>query len=100
MYRILGLTNLGKSSILKSKVNEYSIYSILKVSIWVLVFTLIMLAKEATHLIHLVTRFTEEIFSFLIACVFLTDALKKILYVMWLLVLCSLFNAIKLLFFC
>jgi hypothetical protein len=58
-----------------------------------------MLAKEATHLIHLVTRFTEEIFSFLIACVFLTDALKKILYVMWLLVLCSLFNTIKLLFF-
>jgi hypothetical protein len=49
-----------------------------KVSIWVLIFTLIMLATESTHVIHLVTRFTEEIFSFLIALVFLTDAIKKI----------------------
>lgn len=40
-----------------------------------------MLANESIHLIHLVTRFTEEIFAFLIACVFLTDALKKIIYV-------------------
>lgn len=48
---------------------------------WVLVFTLIMVAAEGIFLIHFVTRFTEEIFAILIACVFLTDAFKKIIKV-------------------
>ena len=48
------------------------------VSFWVLIFTLLMTAFEGVFLIHFVTRFTEEIFAFLIACVFLTDAFKKI----------------------
>lgn len=50
-------------------------------SAWVLIFTLGLLATESVHIIHNVTRFTEEIFAFLIACVFLTDAIKKIIYV-------------------
>ncbi|CAF0838647.1 unnamed protein product, partial [Brachionus calyciflorus] len=50
------------------------------VSFWVLIFTLIMLASEFVFVIHFVTRFTEEIFAFLIAIVFLADAIKKIFY--------------------
>lgn len=45
---------------------------------WVLIFTLIMLACEGVYVIRYVTRFTEEIFAFLIACVFLSDAVRKI----------------------
>ena len=52
-----------------------------QVAMWVLVFTLIMVAAEGIFLIHFVTRFTEEIFAILIACVFLTDAFKKIIKV-------------------
>jgi hypothetical protein len=37
-----------------------------------------MLAFEGVYIIKYVTRFTEEIFAFLIASVFLTDAFKKI----------------------
>jgi hypothetical protein len=37
-----------------------------------------MLGSEAVFIINSVTRFTEEIFAFLIACVFMADALKKI----------------------
>ena len=37
-----------------------------------------MLGLEAVFVINSVTRFTEEIFAFLIACVFMADALKKI----------------------
>ncbi len=37
-----------------------------------------MLGLEAVFVIHSVTRFTEEIFAFLIALVFLADAFKKI----------------------
>jgi hypothetical protein len=49
-----------------------------KVSIWVLIFTIIILATEGVYVIHYVTRFTEEIFAILIASVFIADALKKI----------------------
>lgn len=48
---------------------------------WVLIYTLIMLAWEGVYVIRYVTRFTEEIFAFLIATVFLADAAKKIYYV-------------------
>lgn len=48
---------------------------------WVLIFTLVMLACESVYIINYVTRFTEEIFAFLIASVFLTDAVKKIVKV-------------------
>ena len=34
-------------------------------------------AFEYIRVIHNVTRFTEEIFSFLIACCFLLDVIKK-----------------------
>lgn len=37
-----------------------------------------MLACEGVYVIRYVTRFTEEIFAFLIACVFLSDAVRKI----------------------
>lgn len=50
-------------------------------ALWVLLFSLILLATETVHIVHNVTRFTEEIFAFLIASVFLTDAIKKIIYV-------------------
>ena len=48
------------------------------VGLWVLLFTLVMLALEGVYIINYVTRFTEEIFAFLIASVFLADAGKKI----------------------
>lgn len=38
-----------------------------------------MLGFESIHIIQSVTRFTEEIFAFLIATVYLLDALKKII---------------------
>jgi len=38
-----------------------------------------MLACEGVYIINYVTRFAEEIFAFLIASVFLTDAFKKII---------------------
>ncbi len=41
-------------------------------------FTIIILAFEGVYAIKYVTRFTEEIFAVLIACVFLLDAAKKI----------------------
>jgi len=37
-----------------------------------------MIALESVYIINYVTRFTEEIFAFLIASVFLADAFKKI----------------------
>lgn len=55
---------------------------IFKVSLWVFVFTLIMLGFECIYFVNFVTRFTEEIFAFLIACVFLTDATKKMILVL------------------
>lgn len=61
--------------------NYYIIFVITQVSIWVLFYTLMMLAAESTHLIHLLTRFTQDIFDFLIAVVFITDAIKKLLQV-------------------
>ncbi|CAF0718290.1 unnamed protein product [Brachionus calyciflorus] len=48
------------------------------VAAWVLIYSLVMLALEGVWIIRYVTRFTEEIFAFLIATVFLTDAFKKI----------------------
>ena len=57
------------------------IFLLTKVAMWVLIFTLIMLAFEGVYVIKYVTRFTEEIFAFLIASVFLTDALKKVIKV-------------------
>jgi hypothetical protein len=51
------------------------------VAIWVLVFTIAMLAAEGVFVINYVTRFTEEIFAFLIAIVFFGDAFKKIIMV-------------------
>jgi solute carrier family 4 anion exchanger 3 len=51
------------------------------VALWILVYVLVMLALEGVFVIHYVTRFSEEIFAFLIAIVFLSDAVKKILYV-------------------
>lgn len=48
------------------------------VAMWVLFFCLILLALESVYIINYVTRFTEEIFAFLIASVFLADAAKKI----------------------
>ena len=50
-----------------------------------LVFTLIMLACEGVYIIKYVTRFTEEIFAFLIATVFLADAFKKVIKVKFIL---------------
>ena len=50
---------------------------------WVLVFTVIILAFEGVYIIHYVTRFTEEIFAFLIASVFLADAMRKIIKVIF-----------------
>jgi hypothetical protein len=50
-----------------------------KISIWILIFTITMLAFESIFVINYVTRFTEEIFAILIACVFLADAIKKII---------------------
>lgn len=61
--------------------NNFEKKNFLKVSFWVLMFTVIMLASEFVFVIHYVTRFTEEIFAFLIAIVFLADAIKKIFYV-------------------
>jgi len=55
------------------------------VSMWVLIFTLIILAYEGVYIIKYVTRFTEEIFAFLIAAVFLADAFKKVIKVKFLL---------------
>ena len=46
-----------------------------------LILCLILLAFESVYVIKYVTRFTEEIFAFLIASVFLTDAAKKIIKV-------------------
>lgn len=40
-----------------------------------------MLAYEGVYIIKYVTRFTEEIFAFLIAAVFLADAFKKVIKV-------------------
>lgn len=54
---------------------------------WVLIFTLVILGCEAVYIIKYVTRFTEEIFAFLIACVFLADAFKKLVQVKNLIVL-------------
>ena len=48
---------------------------------WVLFFCIILLAFEMVYIIKYVTRFTEEIFAFLIASVFLNDAIKKIVKV-------------------
>ena len=48
------------------------------VAMWVLIYTLLMLACEGVYVIRYVTRFTEEIFAFLIATVFLSDAVRKI----------------------
>lgn len=48
------------------------------VAMWVLFLTLVMVAFEGVYIINYVTRFTEEIFAFLIASVFLADAAKKI----------------------
>ncbi|RNA18758.1 anion exchange 2-like isoform X2, partial [Brachionus plicatilis] len=49
------------------------------VAAWVLLFAVVMLGFETIYVIQYVTRFTEEIFAFLIATVFLLDALKKII---------------------
>jgi hypothetical protein len=51
------------------------------VAMWVLIFSLVMVAFEGVFVIKYVTRFTEEIFAFLIAMVFLTDAVRKIFQV-------------------
>ena len=40
-----------------------------------------MLAFECVYCVNFVTRFTEEIFAFLIAVIFLTDASKKMVMV-------------------
>ena len=48
------------------------------VALWVFAFTAVMLAFEGVYIIKYVTRFTEEIFAFLISCVFLSDAFRKI----------------------
>ena len=48
------------------------------VALWVLFFTLLILGLESVYIINYVTRFTEEIFAFLIASVFLSDSVKKI----------------------
>jgi hypothetical protein len=49
------------------------------VALWVLFFAILIVAFECVFLIEYVTRFTEEIFTILIAIVFLSDALKKII---------------------
>ncbi len=51
------------------------------VALWVLVFSLAILALEGVYIIKYVTRFTEEIFAMLIACVFLFDAVKIIILI-------------------
>lgn len=55
------------------------------VALWVLVISLFLLSMEGVYLIKYVTRFTEEIFAMLIACVFLFDAVKIIFQVIGLL---------------
>lgn len=63
---------------------------------WVLIFTTIILAFEGVYVIKYVTRFTEEIFAFLIASVFFTDAVKKIYSVSFFIKISILFNIVKL----
>lgn len=53
------------------------------VALWVLIISLILLGLESVFIIKYVTRFTEEIFAFLIASVFLADALKKIVKIFY-----------------
>lgn len=55
------------------------------VALWVLVISLFLLSMEGVYMIKYVTRFTEEIFAMLIACVFLFDAVKIIFQVIGLL---------------
>ena len=45
------------------------------------IFALVMVATEASYLVKYVTRFTEEIFAFLISMIFLYEVLVKLIKV-------------------
>ncbi|XP_063786099.1 electrogenic sodium bicarbonate cotransporter 1-like [Pseudophryne corroboree] len=49
------------------------------VGLWIVFFCLILVATNAAYLVQYFTRFTEESFCALISCIFIYDALKKML---------------------
>ncbi|XP_075065854.1 electrogenic sodium bicarbonate cotransporter 1-like isoform X2 [Mixophyes fleayi] len=49
------------------------------IGLWVAFFCLILVATNAAYLVQYFTRFTEESFCALISCIFIYDALKKML---------------------
>ena len=51
------------------------------IGVWVFIFALVMVATESSYLVKYVTRFTEEIFAFLISMIFSYEVLVKLIKV-------------------
>jgi len=51
------------------------------IGIWIFVIGVILVATEASFLVKYVSRFTQEIFAFLISMIFIYEVFKKLIKV-------------------